>query len=589
MKPLFSSFLTLFALLLTACGTLAVGVELTPTTVKPTSPLASPSVPVPLTPEASVYRNPEVGFELLLPKGWSVYGPMPMPNGEELYALGINARSDGGPDVSQLIIAEAATFNPESFVRAYCGTCDPRPLDATTLGGKPALHAVLSGPSVPTLEWYFVTHNGKTIGLSIRNLSDGVDLSWVTQSLTFTTPANATVPTATAAPHIAQRGLCVAAYTNHAQLFCLDANGTSTLIADMTGQGVISVPDIAADGNRVAYLVQAPDDTSELWIVDAADPNATRRRVLGPAELNTGDATVRNSPDQIAWQGNTHTLFFSTRFTPVAEPTGPGEYINNDLWKVDTDATTSSATNIVPRQGAGLFALSPDGQYVALSSPTSLTLMRADGTDVHVVVTFPFISTHSEYAYKPAVIWSPGSDFFSVAIPSAEPMAADPYATLYQVGANGAIRQEVKVAGNFVFGGSVPLRIAPDGRQVVYSQVDQTNNENVLHRARFAGTEDVVLAQTSLLYGLGWSPNGAFFAYALGSESGGGYLVGDEGAPKSFAPGVSLRYAAWADDVTLYFVGTQAGQTGVYVQTVGEATPRLLASGLGENVFLVAK
>jgi hypothetical protein len=122
------------------------------------------------------------------------------------------------------------------------------------------------------------------------------------------------------------------------------------------------------------------------------------------------------------------------------------------------------------------------GHTIAVSRGTGLDLVNFDGSNHRQnVITFPAIITYSEYTFKPRPQWSPDGSFFTVAIPSKDPMAADASVAFYRVGADGTVTPHGTHPGNYVFGGSIPPQIAPDGGHVVYAQANPSGGEEALH------------------------------------------------------------------------------------------------------------
>ncbi|MGH2524910.1 MAG: hypothetical protein ACRDH2_20575, partial [Anaerolineales bacterium] len=249
---------------------------------------------------------------------------------------------------------------------------------------------------------------------------------------------------------------CSLAYADASRLYCLGEGGTPIPIADgNAAQGTVSNPAISSDGAWVAYLINMMYDKAQLWAVNVSKLagnnglNLPRRLLVGLEQIPSDNPNMVNSPLTFQWQVGTHTLFFDTGYSP-RDDAAFGEHTNADLWKVDADS--GAVTNIMAKQSAGRFALSPDGKYVALSSPRSIDLINADGTNLRHLLDFPFIDTGSEYYYKPATVWSPDSTFFSVAVPSADPLAADAHVTFYRMGVDGNVQTLGSAPGNFVFG-----------------------------------------------------------------------------------------------------------------------------------------
>lgn len=391
-------------------------------------------------------------------------------------------------------------------------------------------------------------------------------------------PAATGVPPAeTAAPTPTPPGVaCSLAYADGNNLYCLGEGDTPVQIA--AGEGPLSDPKISPDGQRVAYLVRSADETNQLWV--AAADGSDSRRLVGPGAASSGDPNVIDFPLQFEWQAGTHTIFFNTQFAELSGIGGPGERINADLWKVDAD--TGSLGLVMARGSVGLFRLSPDGRHIALSLPESIDLVQADGTGFQHLLDFPFVITYSEYAYKPPVTWSPDSTFFNVAIPSADPLAADTHVSFYRFGVDGSVQQWGRLPGNFVFGDSRPA-ISPDGQHAFYGRVDDAAQSTSLHILD-AGGADTPVAQVDgvAVSGLGWSPDSQRFAYATRPD-GAASVVTPGGGIQPIAPGAQVMDLKWKDTGALIFYGKVNGQWGLHVQRLGEG-PRALVDGLGESV-----
>ncbi|MGH2522344.1 MAG: TolB family protein [Anaerolineales bacterium] len=582
------------SLLLGACGILEIGVETprvpgggatatppaspttpaAPTTAPPTAPTAT----APTTGDTQTYHNTEVGFELDYPAGW-VADTTGISNGVILWSRkpegpgtdGVPAdvtKIDvlGMPDVPQTLDALVAQ-QKESLANSNGTVLSEERLQLPS--GLEAVRMRLSGFGESLA--LFAIVNGHPVILAAYG-----DLSRFDEVARTLRPADGPSPEPL-------NFECSLAYADAGRLYCLGEGGTPIPIADAGTEGTISSPAISSDGAWVAYLINKEDGSSELWAVDVRTLTGNdglslpRRLLIGQTEIY---ADVTLWPLSYAWQAGTHTLYFNTRYTPVGGPTGPGEYTTNDLWKANAD--TGDVPIILGRDTAGRFALSPDGQFIAIFNPQSIALMNADGSNYRPLLEFPFILTYSEYAYKPTTVWSPDSTFFSVLVPSADPLAADASATLYRIFvADGSVQTLATLSGNFVFGGPSGADISPDGQRLAYVRVNQTTNVMELHFVNADGTGDVVVAQDVAINTLGWSPNSDHLAYSV-VPGGGSYLAALEGEPQPFAPGLQAMSVEWVDGLSFYFLGGAGDQWGLYFQRLGEPT-QVVASGLSNN------
>jgi len=390
-----------------------------------------------------------------------------------------------------------------------------------------------------------------------------------TEAATTETPAPATIPGDTATP--ASAGFaCSVAYAKGSQLYCLSVDGTPMLLADPGSESTVSSPQISPEGALIAYLLNLPNNTSELWVVHS--DGSGNHRLVSRDQVTRGDPNVAESPNVFDWQNGTHTIFFNLRYILLSGEGGPGEYVYNDLWKVDAD--TGAVLNVLPRDSVGRFFLSPNGQHIALSLPQAIELSNADGSARQHLLDFPFIKTYSEYSLKPTAVWSPDSSFFMVFVPSEDPMAADSSGTIYRMGVDGTVQRLATLAGNFVFGGSLQPEISPDGRFVIYSQT-APDNSSAVHLVRTDGTGDIVI-DNQQPNGLGWSPDSNHYAYVVqpSGVGGGGFVAPLEGPLQPFASGATILSLKWWDNASFIFHGLVGTEWGLYYQRLGEPLQR---------------
>ena len=385
---------------------------------------------------------------------------------------------------------------------------------------------------------------------------------------------------------------CALAYADSGSLFCIGQDGLVQLLVALGGGRSLFRPSISPDGRWVAYQVGVTEDVSELWAV-GADPRASPPRVLMNAgTMPNSTPALLNSPQDYAWRAGTHSLIFSTHYTPNG-PHGPGDFNNYDLWRVE--AESAALTPLLPAGSGGAFAVSPNGAFIAIARPTGLDLVNADGSNYRKdLISFPSIITYSEYLYKPAPTWSPDSTFFGVAVPSVDPLAPDTSLALYRVGADGVVQPLANLPGNFVFGGAVRPTFSPDGQYLVYSRAQGANGMDDLHLVALAGAvDDQVVAQVAGTGGWGWSPDSQRFAYASipgASTLGSGYLLGLDHSARPFAPALTaVLDLQWLDATTLAFLGQiNNGSWSLYKLTLGQE-PLLLANNLTQQASLAVR
>ena len=180
----------------------------------------------------------------------------------------------------------------------------------------------------------------------------------------------------------------------------------------------------------MAYTIGVRDGPGDLFairVADAAGATLTPTALANATNLPGSQPGDIVSARTIAFVPGTQTLLFDTRYVPAGGIQGPGEYINNDLWRVNVDG--SGLSQLAPNGTAGRYAISPTGGHVALSSGNTISVLDLAAGSIAAAIEFDPILTYSEYAYKPEAVWSADGSVFTVAVPSVDPMAADTHAT----------------------------------------------------------------------------------------------------------------------------------------------------------------
>lgn len=155
-----------------------------------TSP-SEPAPPPPASPTAASgadhYVNLDAGISLVLPEGWSTSGPYPVSVGEtsyNLYLLGLDPSPNSGPGASRLIAAADEQLSLSAFLESQCSTCPPAEVAPSTLNGVSVQRAVIGGGGLPfDVEWVFLDHDGRLVGLSIHDPQTLETLNGVLETL----------------------------------------------------------------------------------------------------------------------------------------------------------------------------------------------------------------------------------------------------------------------------------------------------------------------------------------------------------------------------------------------------------------------
>jgi hypothetical protein len=177
-----------------------------------------------------------------------------------------------------------------------------------------------------------------------------------------------------------------AAYVQDGDILVWDeATAQSWVVFD--GGDAIAVT-MSEDGQVLAFLRRTAVVQSEMeWYEQSAlwamERNGANPRELVSAEelrglLGPSERESTNIP-QMEWIPGTHRLLYSG-WTYIVQAEGESHAVPEGLFVVDADSL--SQTVLVPAEDGLRFVPSPDGRQVALMSPTALTFVNVDGSDL---------------------------------------------------------------------------------------------------------------------------------------------------------------------------------------------------------------
>ncbi|MBL8094358.1 MAG: hypothetical protein JNL73_09315 [Anaerolineales bacterium] len=391
-------------------------------------------------------------------------------------------------------------------------------------------------------------------------------------------PTEPPAPTPTAAP---VGPSCQVAYVRAGQLYCRLDGGGEVRVTAVDG-GSLQAAAISSDGAWVAYIIGVPDGPGDLFairVADAAGGTLTPTALANATNLPGSQPGDIVSARTIAFVPGTQTLLFDTRYVPAGGIQGPGEYINNDLWRVNVDG--SGLSQLAPNGTAGRYAISPTGGHVALSSGNTISVLDLAAGSIAAAIEFDPILTYSEYAYKPEAVWSADGSVFTVAVPSVDPMAADTHATLHRINTAGIEEPLGLIPGNFVFGGVI--RVAPTGERVAYGYSDGTGAVSALTLQRLPSDPAPGGVTIPEITWLNWSPDGARLAVGHRNVVANAQIVEPDGSLRSLdLPVIDL---VWRGSDVYYLVVNGDGSHEITV--LRPTGVEVLATELGAALWAV--
>lgn len=289
---------------------------------------------------------------------------------------------------------------------------------------------------------------------------------------------------------------------------------------------------ISQDGCRIAYTravpnpghdptaeFPLPERLTELWVVNS--DGAAARLMAGQdfyASLPAPEENTGYDLYTFAWQPGSHRLAFGTRTTFA----GPGLVPNKDIYWVDVDTAVGPAdvSTLLPMGQGGAFFFSPDGQQVAFSTASNVSVINVDGSNLRSnLVSFPMVITYSEYQYYPPVHWSPDGNSFMLAIPPEDGLAgptggAYPETTLWYVALDGTPAFEAGAIQTVWFV-TQEVQFSPDNGRIAYirqyGELEAGQFELVLALSD-GSNESLGLQINEIMFG-DWAPDNTRFIY----------------------------------------------------------------------------
>ncbi len=367
---------------------------------------------------------------------------------------------------------------------------------------------------------------------------------------------------------------CLIAWAGDSAVKCqMEGGEIRTLVSGVTG---VNTPRISPSGLQVAFRMTQDDLTDQLWLV-GVDGSAPRL-LIDPTTIPAPETGFISSIFRFEWLAGDSALLFSTLKVPVSDEIGMYLPYNFDLMTVDV--TSGAQQTLIAAGNGGMFYLSPDQQFVTISRATALELYAISPAGLSPVtnVPFPMIITYSEYNYLPAIFWSLDSSFFTSLIPSEDPMADLPYASLYRVGVNGAINLLSQPQGNFVFGGG-SIQISPDGLWFAKGQYNSLG-ELELSLERTDGSVTINVAAMQGLDALAWSADSQRLAYTQTTSDTSGMVsvISTAGDNSLIANSGRVLDARWLDGESFVYLTQDVSGWKLWFHSPGSGES-LLGSG----------
>jgi dipeptidyl aminopeptidase/acylaminoacyl peptidase len=264
----------------------------------------------------------------------------------------------------------------------------------------------------------------------------------------------------------------------------------------LTSTGRDNFPRISDDGQMIAFV---RDD--ELYAIRA--DGSDERLLVSLEYLNSfKPAEALNvEVNHFDFLPGSYEIFFDLggNFDPFWIPV-------NDLHRVD--AQTGETALLLASGSGGEWTFSPDGQRFVLAQAEAVRVLNRDASGDRVVLTFPFVSTYSEWVYYPQVIWANDSSGFYTVIPASQsldnPTETSKYYFISLTESPALLTEFITAPLNFA-------HISSEGLQVAYvSEAPEAQ-----HLLVYNAAEDTTrfLASGEYLSIMNWNPDSQRVAY----------------------------------------------------------------------------
>jgi hypothetical protein len=271
----------------------------------------------------------------------------------------------------------------------------------------------------------------------------------------------------------------------------------------LTFSGGASDPTLSPDARVVAF-----QRDGELWAVNS---DGSAERQLIDASFLSGLVTAPDTAEvnDVIWEPGAHRIYFTT--LTVAGIAGY-RIPRFDLYLLDADAGIASLMYLEAPGSGGVPYVSPDGRVVALAQPDRVVFLEVTGAFYTVVMTFPSVSTSSEWPYVPELVWLGDSSGVRMVTPAPDPLG-DPtqLSTFWDVPVSGTPTALTTFLAGPVFM-SFPY-VSPDGSHVLYMAQPSAGLADI-HTIRSDSWDTFFGSYPSDSIGLlGWTPDSQHFMY----------------------------------------------------------------------------
>lgn len=345
--------------------------------------------------------------------------------------------------------------------------------------------------------------------------------------------------------------------------------------SQLSNNGIVYQPRFSPDGQQIAYLRQVDDFHLELWAINLDGSN--ERCLVSVADLDTIGATARSqnavaiNPYNFTWIPGGQLIVFNSQ--QVIKGSSPVQL--DDLNLVDAD--TGQLTFSLLAGWGGEFFIAPDGNQVAISTPTQIIIANLDGSNYRVVFNYDQVNPYSESRFYASSVWAVDSSLLLVAIPPPDPLAEPRQLTeIWRITLDGVPPQLINTLDLVPFF-DTPAMFSPDA--VYLATIKELGGAAEMQRElsliAMANQLSVVYSTGKQLNFVSWADDSHHFFFTQGEEQL-MYLgaLGSSPQPLSFYP-YGIIDPRWVDDGRYIYIQQDGDKFHLYLGAIG-SIPRLL-------------
>ncbi len=305
------------------------------------------------------------------------------------------------------------------------------------------------------------------------------------------------------------------------------------------------------DGTLILY-VRLSNTGYSLWSVQPDGSQAreliTSEQFNGMPRIDANQTGSFNAPRDLQWFPGSNELVLTTAQKEIT----PNWRYNNDLWLLNIDTGQLNAR--IPAGQGGRPVFSPDGEKIALVTPSSISIIKTDGSNyISQALTYNPVNTYTGVDYYPLPYWAPDSSHLLAIIPPVNSLTIPLQDTsIWDVPLDGSVAELVMQVTTYPLLWPV---ISPDLTTLAYqTPIPENPGIPITHLTlRMMETSSDSVYYTDQIQFLSWSPDSMHFIFTA-SQGWVDTILGNKfDLPVSIPGQNATDKVLWVDDSQFVF------------------------------------